>query len=149
MPLQSFDLTLGEHTVRITQLKPADAVVALDALLHAVGPSLSSLLTAVKPGGGEDGAAASLLDAKLELSWPANDTGLGRVRTMFIANAQLQSGTTPDGKELWFPLKDCTDKVFAGHPGLMFRFHALSAKANFANFLADLTSGGAELRPAG
>jgi hypothetical protein len=146
---ESYDLSLGPHTVRIEQLSAPDATTAMDILLSALGsPLLTALLAGVKPGTGVDGALSADIDlAQLKLAWPAEHPGLARVRDLYTASAKMRAPPTAGvAEEVWFPLSACTQKVFDGHPGLRMRFDALCTRANFADFFSDLLSGGLSIR---
>lgn len=156
MPRESFEFALGEHTVRVKQLAPEDALVVCDVLLHHVSePVVNALMTALPAALGSktdaialNAAIATLLDSKLSLSWPADASasGFARMRALYTASAELK--LTVNGSAHWQPLKDCTDAVFSGKPALRYKFDAQCTRVNCASFFGDLASGGWELRPA-
>jgi hypothetical protein len=156
MPRASFEFSLGEHTVRIKQLAPDDALSVCDVLLNRVSePVLNALMQAVPAmlGGKTDaialeGALATLLDSKVAISWPADgaSSGFARIRKLYTDSAELR--LTVNGSTVWQALRDCTDVVFGGKPGLRYRFDAQCTRCNCASFFEDIARGGWELRPA-
>jgi hypothetical protein len=153
MPRESFEFSLGPHTVRIKQLAPDDALRVCDALINRVSEPVVKLLVNALPslldGKGDAGAFVDqLLAANVSLTWPADADGAGftRMRNLFTASAELKNEA--NGAVVWLPLKDCTESVFGGHPGRRYKFDSQCVRANVASFLADMLEGGWGLRPA-
>jgi hypothetical protein len=156
VPRASFDFSLGDHVVRVKQLAAEDALLVCDVLLNRVSEPVLNVLVQAAPAalGGKTDAIAlqsalgTLLESKIALSWPADAAGSGftRIRKLYTESAELRLSV--NGATTWLPLKDCTESVFDGRPGLRYRFDLQCTRVNCASFFDDIARGGWELRPA-
>ena len=156
MPRESFEFSLGENVVRVKQLAADDALAVCDVLLNRISePVLNAVVKGLPAALGSktdaiafQNALATLLESNISLSWPADgaSSGFARVRKLYTDSAELRLSV--NGNTVWQPLRDCTDAVFGGKPGLRYRFDAQCTRVNCASFFDDIARGGWELRPA-